>query len=143
MPWAKLLADLIVVLHATYFSFVVFGLVLILLGIAFRWRWVRNFWFRTLHLVAIGIVVLEAVIGMTCPLTDWEKQLRNMAGEETYTGDFIGHWAHRLIFYDVPTWVFTPLHISFGLAVLAAFVLAPPRWPGRAREDSASRDPVA
>ena len=35
MTWAKLLADFIVVLHATYFSFVVFGLVLILLGLAF------------------------------------------------------------------------------------------------------------
>src|SRR5262249_24175615 len=80
MPWAKLLADLIVVLHATYFSFVVFGLLLILLGVVFRWGWVRNFWFRTLHLTAIGIVVLEALIGMNCPLTDWEDRLREMAG---------------------------------------------------------------
>ena len=99
MPWAKLLADFIVVFHATYVSFVVFGLVLILLGIAFRWGWVRNFWFRALHLAAIGIVVLEAVVGMTCPLTDWEQRLRKMAGEGDYAGDFIGHWAHRLIFY--------------------------------------------
>ncbi len=76
MPWAKLLADFIVVFHAMYFSFVVFGLVLILLGIAFRWGWVRNFWFRALHLTTIGIVVLEALVGMTCPLTDWEQRLR-------------------------------------------------------------------
>jgi multisubunit Na+/H+ antiporter MnhB subunit len=144
MPWAKLLADLIVVLHATYFSFVVFGLVLILLGVAFRWRWVRNFWFRTLHLAAIGIVVLEALIGMTCPLTHWEKQLRKMAGEGSYTGDFIGHWAHRLIFcpYEAPTWVITLLHVSFGLAVVAAFVLAPPRRPGRTSEQRTGGDTV-
>ena len=63
--------------HATYFSFVVFGLVLILLGIVFRWDWVRNFWFRSLHLAAIGIVVLEAFVGMNCPLTDWEQRLRH------------------------------------------------------------------
>ncbi len=131
MTWAKLLADLIVVIHATYFSFVVFGLVLILLGVAFRWRWVRNFWFRALHLAAIGIVVLEAAIGMNCPLTDWEQQLRKMAGEGGYTGDFIGYWAHRLIFYDFRPWVLTVLHVAFGLAVLGAFVLAPPRWPRR------------
>jgi hypothetical protein len=130
MPWAKLLADLIVVLHATYVSFVVFGLVLILLGIALRWAWVRNFWFRIIHLVAIGIVVLEALIGLTCPLTHWEERLRAMAGEEGYAGDFIGYWAHRLIFYRAEPWVFTVLYVSFGLAVLAAFVLAPPRWPG-------------
>ena len=35
MLWARMLADLIVVFHATYVSFVVFGLVAILLGIAF------------------------------------------------------------------------------------------------------------
>jgi hypothetical protein len=131
MPWAKLLADLIVVFHATYVSFIVFGLVLILLGVVLRWGWVRNFWFRSLHLVAIAIVVLEVLIGMSCPLTDWEKQLRKMAGEGSYTGDFIGHWAHRLIFYQAPPWVFTILYVSFGLTVLAAFVLAPPRWPAR------------
>jgi hypothetical protein len=131
-----MLADFVVVFHAIYFSFVVFGLVLILLGIALRWGWVRNFWFRVVHLALIGIVVLEALIGMTCPLTDWEKRLRAMAGEESYTGDFIGHWAHRLIFYDFEPWVFTVLQIAFGLAVLAAFVLAPPRWPGRKRGQS-------
>ncbi len=131
MPWAKLLADFIVVLHFMYFSFVVFGMVLILLGIAFRWGWVRNFWFRALHLTMIGIVVLEALIGMTCPLTKWEQRLRKMAGEGEYTGDFIGYWAHRLIFFDAPPWVVTASHIGFGLAVLATFVLAPPRRPGR------------
>jgi hypothetical protein len=133
MPWAKLLADFIVVFHAMYASFIVFGLVLILLGIAFRWGWVRNFWFRALHLTMIGIVVLETAIGMACPLTEWEKRLRKMAGEGSYTGEFIGYWVHRLIFYDVPSWVCTVLYIGFGLAVLATFVLAPPRWPRRAR----------
>jgi Protein of Unknown function (DUF2784) len=120
MPWAKLLADFIVVFHAMYASFIVFGLVMILLGIAFRWGWVRNFWFRALHLTMIG------------PLTEWEKRLRKMAGEGSYTGEFIGYWVHRLIFYDVPSWVCTVLYIGFGLAVLATFVLAPPRWPRRA-----------
>jgi hypothetical protein len=134
MPWAKLLADAIVVFHAAYVSFVVFGLALILLGITFRWGWVRNFWFRALHLAAIGIVVVEALVGVTCPLTDWEQRLREMAGEGGYTGDFIGYWAHRLIFYRAEPWVFTVLYVSFGLAVLGAFVLAPPRWPERGKE---------
>lgn len=128
MPWPKLLADLIVVFHAAYVGFVVFGLVLILVGVAMRWRWVRNRWFRSLHLAAIGIVVVESLIGITCPLTDWEDRLRQMTGEGGYSGDFIGYWAHRLIFYHAEPWVFTVLYVTFGLAVLAAFVLAPPRW---------------
>ena len=54
MLWARVLADVIVVLHAAYVSFVVFGLAAILLGIVFRWSWVRNVWFRAIHLIAIG-----------------------------------------------------------------------------------------
>jgi Protein of Unknown function (DUF2784) len=133
MPWAKLLADLIVVFHAAYVSFVVFGLVAILIGAALHWGWVRNFWFRAIHLTMIGIVVLEALFGITCPLTDWEQQLRRKAGEVGYSGDFIGYWAHQLIFYDFPTWVFTVVYILFGAAVLGAFIVAPPRRPGRPR----------
>jgi hypothetical protein len=141
MPWARILADLIVVFHATYVSFVVFGLAAILIGAAFHWSWVRNFWFRAVHLTAIGIVVFEALIGMTCPLTDWENQLRSAAGQTGYPGDFVGYWAHRLIFYQAPPWAFTMVYILFGLAVLVAFVLAPPRWPGRSR-DQVQANPV-
>jgi hypothetical protein len=131
MLWARVLADLIVVFHACYVGFVVLGLVAILAGIVFRWGWVRNFWFRAVHLLMIGIVVGEALAGVPCPLTVWEKQLRTQAGQASYAGDFLGYWAHRLIFYRAEPWVFTLIYALFGLAVLAAFVLAPPRWPGR------------
>ena len=131
MLWARVLADLIVVFHACYVSFVVFGLVAILAGIVFRWGWVRNFGFRAIHLLMIAIVVAEAMAGVPCPLTVWERTLRTRAGEVSYSGDFLGYWAHRLIFYRAEPWVFTVGYILFGLAVLAAFVLAPPRWPGR------------
>ena len=127
MLWARMLADLIVVIHAAYVSFVVFGLAAILVGVVLRWKWVRNLWFRAIHLIAIGIVVAESLAGIPCPLTVWERQLRKMAGQTGYTGDFIGYWTHQLIFYRAEPWVFTLVYILFGLAVLAAFVLAPPR----------------
>jgi hypothetical protein len=127
MLWARLLADVIVVFHAAYVSFVVFGLVAILLGIAFRWSWVRNIWFRAIHLIAIGIVVGESLVGVPCPLTVWEAQLRKSAGQTVYAGDFLGHWAHQLIFFRADPWVFTLIYTLFGLAVLVAFFLAPPR----------------
>jgi hypothetical protein len=129
MPWHKILADLIVIFHASFFCFVVLGLVAILLGIAFRWGWVRNFWFRTAHLTAITIVAIEAILGIPCPLTDWENQLRVAAGQVAYPGEFLGYWAHQFIFYQADPWVFTALHVGFGLAVVLAFVLAPPKWP--------------
>jgi hypothetical protein len=131
MLWARMLADLTVVIHLAYVSFVVFGLLAILVGAVCRWTWVRNFWFRVIHLTAIGIVVAEALAGIPCPLTVWEQQLRTAAGQTDYRGEFLGYWAHQLIFYRAEPWVFTVLYFAFGLAVLAAFVLAPPRRPSR------------
>ena len=141
MLWSRVLADVIVIVHVAYFSFIVFGLPAILLGVVFRWGWVRNIWFRSIHLVAIGIVVAEALAGIKCPLTVWEKQLRVMAGQASYAGDFLGHWAHQLIFYRADPRVYTALHVMFGMAVLAAFVLAPPRRGGRSQTGALS-DPT-
>ena len=61
MLWRRMLADLLVVVHAAYVSFVVLGLVAILAGIAFRWKWVRNPWFRWIHITMIGIVVARCL----------------------------------------------------------------------------------
>ena len=99
-----------------YVSFVVFGLAAILLGVALHWSWVRNIWFRAIHLILIGIVVGESAIGMPCPLTVWESQLKRAGGETVYTGDFLGYWAHRLIFFRAAPWVIDLVDTLFGLA---------------------------
>lgn len=131
MPWARIAADLIVVIHACFVAFVVLGLLAIVVGLILRWAWVRNFWFRTLHLAAIGVVAFEAVIGMNCPLTVLENNLRQQAGQVTYPGAFIGYWAHRLIFIEGEPWMFTVAYTLFGLAVAGAYLVGPPHWPWR------------
>ena len=133
MLWARVLADALVVIHAAYVAFVVLGMAAILLGIVLRWAWVRNFWFRVVHLTMIGVVVLEALAGVACPLTTWERALRQRGGQVAYSGDFVGYWAHRLIYFDAQPWVFTLAYVVFGASVLFAFVVAPPR---RRRLDS-------
>ena len=94
-PLYRVLADVVVVLHAAYVTFVVFGELAILLGIVLRWSWIRNRTFRLLHLSAILVVVLEAWCGITCPLTTWENWLRSQAGQTVEEGDFIGRWLHQ------------------------------------------------
>ena len=130
MNWPRLLADLVLILHAAFIAFVLLGLVLTWVGIFCRWRWVRNFWFRSAHLAAIGYVVVQAYFGMICPLTEWENRLRVAGGEQAY-GDrgFIHHWLHNLIFFDAPSWVFTLCYTLFGLLVVGTLVLAPPQRP--------------
>jgi hypothetical protein len=106
------------------------GLPLIWAGTALGWHWVRNFWFRAAHLGAILFVAAEALLGLVCPLTEWENALRGGPAQEA---GFIAHWVRRLLFWDFPPWVFTAMYVAFALAVLATFLLAPPDSPRRNR----------
>lgn len=124
-------ADVVVFIHAAYVGFVALGLVVILIGSMLRWQWIRNFWFRITHVSMIGVVVVESLFGITCPLTTLENRLRYAAGESTSGESFVGRWMHDLLFYDAPTWVFTVAYCVFGAIVLATFVIAPPRRPSR------------
>ena len=122
-----LVADAILVLHALFVVFVVFGLVLILAGGPLGWRWVRQFWFRIAHLAAIGYVVLQAWLGAICPLTLWEMNLRERAGDAVYPGSFMAHWLHQLLYYRFPEWVFVLVYTLFGALVVASWYWIRPR----------------
>jgi polyferredoxin len=127
-PLYNALADVVVVLHASYVAFVVLGELVILLGILLRWEWIRNRTFRIAHLGAILIVVLEAWFGITCPLTTWEDWLRSQAGQTVEEGDFIGRWVHQALFYQVDPSVFTMIYSGFGALVILTLIVSPPRW---------------
>jgi polyferredoxin len=125
----RLAADTVVLVHMTYVLTVVLGLPAIWIGILCRHKWARNFWWRCGHLSMIAIVVAEAWAGITCPLTTWEYQLRELAEQETYSGSFIANLVHDYLFYKAPKWVFTMAYSLFGLLVLISFLVAPPHWP--------------
>ena len=120
------LADIILVIHFAFVLFVVAGLGAIWMGAWLGWTWVRNFWFRTVHLCAIIFVAAEAIAGIWCPLTIWEAELRGLRAEKS----FIAQWIHRLLFYDFPPWVFTTVYVGFALLVAATIWLVPPQRKG-------------
>ena len=136
--WYGFLADLVAALHIGYIGYVVLGQAAILIGWAFRRQWVRNFWFRATHLFAIAFVAFEEIIGMVCPLTDWETSLRELAGQQTRAGTFMGRLFHDLIFLDLPSHYFFWMHVGFAVLVIGTFLLIPPRRPQwmRRRPDS-------
>jgi hypothetical protein len=117
------LANLVLVLHFLYVLFVVGGLLLIWLGYALSWSWVRRRWIRVLHLAASGVVGLEAVAGIVCPLTVLEDALRNSGNQ---AGGFLQRWVSALLYWDWPLWVFTALYVAFTVVVATTFVLLPP-----------------
>lgn len=122
-----LLADAILILHVLFVAFVVLGLVAIYAGYFFNWRWVRNKTFRIVHLCAIGYVVVQAWLGVVCPLTTWEMALRAEAGAATYSGSFIQYWLHSLLYFTLPEWVFVVVYTLFGSLVLASWFVVKPR----------------
>lgn len=125
--WFQILADLLLVFHTLLVVFVIFGLVATLVGYFRQWNWVRNFWFRLSHLVVIGIVVLQAWLGVLCPLTIWEMELRAKAGQGGYEGSFIQHWLETILYYNAPDWVFILVYTLFGTLVVASWFLVKPR----------------
>jgi Protein of Unknown function (DUF2784) len=119
----SLLADTILVIHFAFVVFVVFGFMLILLGLLAHWQWVHNRTFRITHLAAIGIVVVQAWFGQLCPLTIWENELRQRAGQPGYTETFVQHWLHEILFYQAEPWVFTTIYTCFGALVVLIWFL--------------------
>jgi hypothetical protein len=91
-PLAGLLADAVLLAHLGIVLFNVGGLLLILAGNRLGWRWVNRWWFRAAHLAAIAVVVGQAWLGITCPLTTLESWLRALAGSAPYQ-----RWIHRAL----------------------------------------------
>jgi hypothetical protein len=127
-----LLADVVLVLHFAYVLFVVGGLLAIWAGYALGWRWVRNWWFRVLHLAAIALVAMEAGVGILCPLTVLEDWLR--PGSLAQAG-FVQRWLHALLFYDWPPWVFTALYLGWAALAGTTLLLLPPRHRTRSERE--------
>jgi hypothetical protein len=118
-----LIADVVLVVHFAFVLFVVGGFALILAGAALGWRWVRNRAFRYAHLAAIVFVAAEALVGVACPLTVWEDVLRRAAPDGP---GFVARWVSRLLYYDLPDWVFATAYVVFASAVAVTLWLVPP-----------------
>ncbi len=124
-----MLANAVLLIHFALVLFITAGLPLIYLGAALRWTWVRAWQWRTLHLAAIMFVALESLLGIACPLTVWENALR---GNRSNMG-FIERWIQRVMFYDLPAWVFIVTYTGFAVLVAVTWLTVPPAKVGHPR----------
>ena len=133
---AALLAHAVLLLHVAVATFVVGGLIVVVVGNAGPWRnrrnlrrlrWVNALWFRLAHLLAIAVIVAEAWLGVVCPLTTLEMWLRDQSGSDNYRGGFVDHWLQQLLYFHAPPWVFGLGYTVFAVLVLASWWVFPPR----------------
>jgi hypothetical protein len=82
------LADAVLVVHALFLAWVVFGALAV-------WRWP---WLAVLHLPAVAWGLWIETSGGVCPLTPLENSLRHAAGEDGYSGGFIEHYVGGVIY---------------------------------------------
>ena len=121
------LANAVLLLHVSFVVFVVVALLLVVVGRYFQWRWIRNWWFRVVHLCCIAFVVVQSWLGLICPLTTLEMWLRGRAGGGQYDGRFIQYWLERLLYYEAAEWVFVVVYSGFGLLVIFSWIFIPPQ----------------
>lgn len=132
------LADLVLFLHVCYAAFVLGGLLLLPLGWRFAWRWARARAFRMTHVICTALVAVEALIGLTCPLTWLENMLRVASAAPGDGRSFVGHLLYRLLYYDAPAWVFVVIYTALALTVGLLYYYLPPQLkPGRPRPSGA------
>ena len=117
-----LLANAVLIIHFLFVLFVVGSLPVIWIGAWLRLNFVRNIRFRIAHLTAILFVVGESLLGMVCPLTTWEDELRQLETSDS----FIQRWLQGILFYNVPEGMLTIVYVLFALLVLATLILIPP-----------------
>lgn len=120
---SQLLGQLVLAIHVALIGFNVAGLVLIPLGAALNWRWVRILWLRALHLASLVVVALQAAFGRACFLTDWQGAL---TGEGA--GDpLVMRWVNGLIYWPLPMWVFTAAYLAVLAYVVTLWWLVRPQ----------------
>ena len=102
-----LLADILVLLHLAFVVFVVAGGLLVI-------RWPRAAW---VHLPAAAWGAAVEITGWICPLTPLENSLRERAGLDVYTGDFVARYLLPVLY---PEGLTRQIQLAIAAVVIVA-----------------------
>ena len=121
-------ADAVLALHFAFVLFVALGALLV-------WKWPRLAW---MHVPAAAWGVAIEFGGWICPLTPLENDLRRLAGDEPYGGDFVARYLMPVIYPDGLT---REAQLALGAAALVMNVAIYTLLVRRARRSSPLRTP--
>jgi hypothetical protein len=116
------LAQVVLAVHVAVIVFNIGGLVVVPLGAALKWRWVRVMWWRALHLGSLAAVAAQAGMGRACFLTDWQDALSGSGSE----APLVARVVNRMIYWPIPLWVFACGYVVVFAYAVALWWLVPP-----------------
>ena len=94
-----LIADIVLFFHFCIVVFITFGFALIPIGYNFNWIWIKNKKLRLLHFGMMIFVTFETILGLSCPLTVLENNLRGINENQL----FLSRWITEVIYWDFPS----------------------------------------
>lgn len=138
MTAQEFLADFLMLAHACFSVFVLYGLVFILAGTIVDWRWTRNRWFLNLHLAATLFLLVRISLGLPCPFSATEDYLRSQTTASCPLGIMTHAIFHQLAFRGNDPHRFARWTTLFGVLAISIQVAARFRWKARIKSDSSA-----
>src|SRR5262249_39649387 len=105
------LAILVLLLHALFILWVVFGALLTRTRPVLRW----------LHIASLVWGILTELLPWPCPLTVLENWLEAKAGIQPYQGGFLLHYLDKLVYPDISATVLTVAGVLVCVLNLALY----------------------
>tara|TARA_B100000989_G_scaffold288139_1_gene258544 strand:- start:576 stop:947 length:372 start_codon:yes stop_codon:yes gene_type:complete len=117
-----LFSEIILLLHLLIFLFITLSFILIPIGYFQKWEWVKNKYYRSIHLILMGIISIETILGFMCPLTILENYFR----DDIKVDNKLTEIAHQILYWDLPNYQFIILYIlSFSYLIFLWFFFKP------------------
>ena len=101
-----MIAGALIFVHFSLSASITLGFFIIPIGYKLGWNWIKNRNLRLLHLSLMGVITVETIVGLTCPLT----VLENMFRDVDYSSSFMSYWIAQILYWDLPNHVFVTLY---------------------------------
>ena len=101
-----MIAGALLFVHFSLAASITLGFFIIPIGYKLGWNWIKNRNLRLLHLSLMGVITVETIIGLTCPLT----VLENIFRDSDYSSSFMSYWLAQILYWDLPNLVFVILY---------------------------------
>ncbi len=110
-----LLENAVLIVHAAFILWVIFGWVFTARRRIARWA----------HILCVAYGIFIEASNLTCPLTFAEQALERRAGFAAYRHSFLLHYLELLVYPDIPPAALTIGAVGVCLGILGIYVL---RW---------------